>query len=261
MEDKRKIRPKLSSAKTSWGKVASWYSGMVEDDSGSYQKDLILPNLLRLMKIQPDENILDLACGQGFFSREFKKGGANVVGADIAPELIKIAKDKSADIKYLVVPADKLSVEDRKFDKATIVLAIQNIENVAGTFSECSRVLKKDGQLFIVMNHPSFRIPKKTSWGWDEKLGIQYRRVDSYLFESQTQIDMHPGEKRREFTITFHRPLQYYVKHLAKAGFAIVGLEEWNSNKVSDSGPRAGAENTARKEIPMFMTIIARKIL
>ena len=32
-------------------------------------------------------------------------------------------------------------------------------------------------------------------------------------------------------------------------------LEEWASHKISTSGPRAGAENTARKEIPLFMAI------
>jgi hypothetical protein len=32
-------------------------------------------------------------------------------------------------------------------------------------------------------------------------------------------------------------------------------IEEWISHKNSDSGPRAEAENSARKEIPLFMAL------
>jgi hypothetical protein len=37
-------------------------------------------------------------------------------------------------------------------------------------------------------------------------------------------------------------------------------MEEWPSHKTSTSGPRAAAENTARKEIPMFMAIRAVRV-
>jgi hypothetical protein len=39
----------------------------------------------------------------------------------------------------------------------------------------------------------------------------------------------------------------------------VESLEEWPSHKNSNSGPRAAAENTARKEIPLFMAIRAVK--
>jgi hypothetical protein len=39
----------------------------------------------------------------------------------------------------------------------------------------------------------------------------------------------------------------------------IDAIEEWPSHKTSTSGPRAAAENTARKEIPMFMAVRAMK--
>ena len=82
--------------KTAWGKVADWYNDLLEKEAGSYQKTLILPNLLRLLAIKKNETILDLGCGQGFFSREFAKANAKVIGVDIAPELIAIAKKNSA---------------------------------------------------------------------------------------------------------------------------------------------------------------------
>jgi len=256
----------MKQQKTSWGKVADWYDELLEKDSDSYQQKVVLPNVLRLLDIKKGETVLDLACGQGFFAQEFHKKGAKTIGIDIAPELIEIARKKSPkEIQYHISSADNLSfLKDDSVDKATAILAIQNIENFSGVFKECSRVLGKSGRLLIVLNHPAFRIPEKTSWGWDEAAKTQYRRVGEYMSESRHKIQMHPstgsGRDPGEYTISFHRPIQAYVKSLAKNGFAITRLEEWISHKKSQSGPRAKAEDIARKEIPLFLCIEAVKI-
>lgn len=241
---------------------------------GSYQKDLILPNLLRLLDISSrggsasggkrGQVILDLASGPGFFANEFNKKGAKVVGVEISKDLVKLAKNNYPEVDFKVGSAENLSfLSDSNFDAVVIVLAIQNMEKIQDVFKECHRVLKLNGKLFIVMNHPAFRVLKNSSWGWDDKNKVQYRRVDEYLSESKDKIQMHPsagsGQAPGEYTISFHRPLQYYFKAFDKAGFAVSRLEEWNSNKKSEAGPRAAAENKARKEIPLFLFLEAIK--
>lgn len=243
---------------TSWGKVAPWYDNLLKTDN-TYQKDVILPNLLKIMEIKKEENILDLACGQGFFTREYAKISSNVLGADISPELIKIAQDSSSNIKYISTPANNLSqMGDKSIDKISIILAIQNIEDLNGTIKECSRIIKSGGKFYIVLNHPSFRVPKKSSWEYDNKSQIQYRRVERYMSEIMTKIDMNPGEsdyKNKKYTISFHRPLHKYFDIFNKNNFAVSRLEEWISNKKSQIGPKQKAEDIARKEIPMFMCL------
>ena len=254
---------------TSWGKVANWYDNLLEKEARTYQKTLILPNLLRLLQIKKGEAVLDLACGQGFFARAFESAGAKVIGVDISKELIELAKKHrnnlamkqfnnhiSPEIEYHVAPAENLNfLKNKSIDKITLILALQNIEGVQAVLKECSRVLKNHGKLFIVLNHPSFRIPKQSSWGWDEAKKIQYRRIDNYLSESKIKIQMHPGDKPKEVTWSFHQPLQFYFKMLNKYGFCVSRLEEWNSNKISEPGSRSQAEDKARKEIPMFLFI------
>lgn len=267
----KKVQPKAVAktgtpgAPTSWGGVADWYDGLLGEED-TYQKEVILPNLLRLIGPKADMKLLDLACGQGFFSRALAAAGARVTGVDISPELIDIARSKSPVSKpgvptYFVSPADHLpKVDGATFDVALISLAIQNIENLQGTFDECARVLKPGGKLFIVMNHPAFRIPKRSGWGWDDVTKSQYRRVDAYLSESKEEIVMNPGKEAAGVapaakTVSFHRPLQLYFKKLQKAGFAVSRLEEWNSHKESQPGPRGAEENRIRKEIPMFLCL------
>ena len=63
---------------TSWGGVADWYDSYLETNPDSYQEKVIAPNLLRLIDIKKGMKILDLACGQGFFSRKFKELQRNI---------------------------------------------------------------------------------------------------------------------------------------------------------------------------------------
>jgi ubiquinone/menaquinone biosynthesis C-methylase UbiE len=255
--------------KTSWGGVAGWYDKLLEGSGDTYQSKVILPNLVRLVDPRPNELILDIACGQGMFSRAFTNSKAKVVGTDISGELIALAKKKALpNAEFRVAPAHAMPfVQSASVDKAVIVLAIQNIENFAEVFAECRRVLKPSGHLSLVMNHPAFRIPGRTSWEWDEAMKTQYRRVNAYLSDSRAAIDMHPSATRENSdatrgkqTISFHRPLQVYMKALAKNGFAVVKLEEWISHKKSEPGPRAREEDRIRKEIPLFLYIEARQL-
>ncbi len=244
----------MANKQTSWGNVAEWYGELVEKE-GTYQKEVVLPNLMRVVAPKHGDTILDLACGSGFFSRAFAEAGAHVIGVDVAKNLIAIAqKGKPANIDYHVSPATELGfIKDASIDKVVIVLAIQNIENAQNVFQEVARVLKPKGSVHIVMNHPAFRVPKRSSWGWDEELKEQYRRIDGYMSESTVKIQMHPGDKPDEVTLSFHRPLQVYFKFLRKAGLLVRGIEEWISHKSSEPGPRAAAENKIRKEIPIFL--------
>jgi len=243
---------------TSWDNVANWYDNLIKNDN-SYQNKVILPNILRLLDIRPGNEILDLGCGTGFFANEFQKNGAKVIGVDIGKELIDIAKKNYKDIKFIVSDSSNLKfIDDNSIDKITIILALQNIENIKDTINECYRILKNNGMLFIVLNHPVLRIPKKTSW-IIEKNNIS-RRIDQYLTESKIKIEMHPGLKNNKYTVSFHRPLQTYFKILDNSGFYIKRLEEWTSHKISQNGPKKEIEDKARKEFPLFLMIEAIKL-
>jgi SAM-dependent methyltransferase len=245
---------------TSWGNVALWYHTLLKNPKGTYQHDVILPNILRLLGAEKGNAILDVACGSGFFAREFAKTGAQVFGTDISSELIAFAKHEVPGVAFSVAPADAMSfVKEKSMDAVTIILAIQNIENMAGVFAECSRVLKPKGRLLIVLNHPAFRVPKASEWGWDEEHLAQYRRVDAYLSDARVKIDMHPGDDPSIHTWSFHRPLQTYMKALQKQGFCLARMEEWISNRQGPKGRKFAASERARKEIPLFLFLEAVK--
>jgi ubiquinone/menaquinone biosynthesis C-methylase UbiE len=247
--------------KTDWNEVAGWYDQLVGEKGSDYHRNVIIPGALRLLKPQKGERIIDVACGQGVFCRELARGGAVVTGVDAAADLIKAARARSPQIKYLVADAASLkTVADGSFAAASCLMAIQNMEPLGKIVAEMGRVLTDQGRLLLVMSHPCFRIPRQSGWGIDEQRKLQYRRVDSYLTPQRIPIQMHPGAAPGKLTWTFHRPLMDYVQALQANGLAVTGLEEWSSHRESKPGSTSRMENRARNEIPMFLALTAAKL-
>ena len=247
---------------TNWDRIAQWYDELVGEQGSEYHRHVVLPGAIRLMGLKPGLKALDVACGQGVFCRILHRSGIQATGVDDAKKLIHLARERSDKaIQFHAGDARDLSfLPAESFHAAACILAIQNIYPLPPVFASVAGRLVPNGRLVIVMMHPCFRGPKFTSWGWDEAGKVQYRRVDRYLIPRKEPIYTHPGSKPSEYTWSFHRPIEDYVKTLRNAGFMIDAMEEWPSHKSSEAGPRGAAENLSRKEIPMFLAIRAVKV-
>lgn len=139
--------------------------------------------------------LLDVGCGTGFhlrkiYERTDKK--VKMVGIDISPEMIKIARSKSTnlkDLRFLVMDAYKTKFKNNSFD---IVI------NRLGTKSnkEVFRILKKGGYYF------SF-IAGKDDW----------------------------EEVRKTFGLKENVDLNDYIKTFRKCGFKIVKIKKFSSTE------------------------------
>jgi SAM-dependent methyltransferase len=250
--------------RTNWDGVAGSYDRSTGDEGSAFQTEVVFPAALRLLALRAGDRVLDVGCGQGAFCRILRQQNAEVTGVDASRQLIRRAKERSdPSIQYLVADCRELAAMPElagRFTAAACILAIQNMDPLRPVCEGIGACLAPQGRLVIVMNHPVFRAPHCTSWGWDERQQAQYRRIDAYLSSRKEKILMHPGSAPASFTWSFHRPLQAYVKALSRAGLLVDALEEWVSHKLSDSGPRARAENVARREIPLFLALRAVKV-
>lgn len=246
---------------TSWEPVKEWYDQSVGVDGHYYHRQIILPMLLKAWSLKPGDSVLDLACGQGILARQLP-GQVPYVGVDISPSLIKAAQahDKNKAHNYLVGDISKpLPLDKLDFSHAAIILALQNVAAPEKALVQAAKHLRADGHLSLVINHPCFRIPRQSSWGVDEAKKLQYRRIELYMSSLKIPIQAHPGKPSNETeTLSFHWPLSQLTYWLREAGFLIVDIEEWCSDKES-SGAKAKMENRARLEFPLFMSILAKK--
>lgn len=254
---------------TSWEASASWYDRLVGEAGSEYHREVIFDSAVRMLGPMRGERVLDIGCGQGVFARLLRSRGCSVTGVDASRSLIESARSyentkesKLGRIDYRCLDAASLDgLPDGQFDAASAILCIQNMARLDQVAGECSRVLSREGRMLWVINHPYFRIPRQSAWGFDEAKKLQYRRVDLYMSPLEIPIAMHPGRRgSSEATVSFHRSLQEMFEVMRHSGFLLSGIEEWCSHKKSDPGPRARAEDRARREFPLFMGLLWQKL-
>lgn len=245
---------------TSWEKSAAWYDGIIGARGSEIYQNVLIPRALGLLKPARGETVLDLGCGQGVFARALAAKGCEVTGVDVAPSLIRKAKEYPSREPIHYVARDAAQLHGLGlFDAASMILALQNMPHPGDVCAAVAAALRPGGRMLWVVNHPCFRIPRQTSWGWDEEKKIQFRRLDAYASTLSIPIVMHPGARRSESTTSFHHSLAGLTAFGFRAGFVLAGVEEWVSEKQSEPGPRARAENRARREFPLFLALLWRK--
>ena len=133
--------------------------------------------------------VLDLACGSGYYSRQFKQKGAKcVVGVDISEEMIKegrnIEKETPLGISYQVEDALKY-VGDRGFDTVTALYLFCYAESRETLLDICHNVYNNTspGGRFISLT----TVLDQKSKLVDMSLG--YKFVACPVGEDQTSFD------------------------------------------------------------------------
>ncbi len=111
----------------------------------------LLPNDLQGKKI------LDAGCGPGKYAEILIAKGAKVLGFDISPSMIEIAKNRNKGrgvffIHDLSEPLEML--EDESFDIIISSLALHYIEDWHPVFREFKRVLRPGGKFIFSVQHP-----------------------------------------------------------------------------------------------------------
>lgn len=251
---------------SSWQSVAGWYKD-VPRKKDSLHQELIIPALARIIEKYSFKGakLMDFACGEGTVTKALDTLGFKTQGFDLAEDLIESARETFPELEFSVADAQALTPEQHRtwkaqFDGVFSVLALQNIPNLKASFANATHILKKGGVFVMVLNHPAFRIPKASAWGFRGR-HKQYRIIERYMSTEKIEIKAHPGIPEDETTtVSFHRPISAFTAALRSAGLVIMDIEEWCSPKQSEAGPRAAAENQARKEFPLFMTIVTKKL-
>ena len=114
--------------------------------------------LIEQANIRPGQHVLDLGCGTGTLAIMVKQiqPSADVVGLDADPDMLKVAKYKSAQqkvpVKFDVGFTNKLPYPDASFDRILSSIMIHHLKtpDKEMTAREVFRVLKPGGQLHII---------------------------------------------------------------------------------------------------------------
>ena len=120
--------------------------------------------LVKKMKINKNQNILDVATGTGDVVFKLAPMCNKVTGIDIASNMIDLAKIKNKkkkfdNVNFLVGDAENLPFDDSSFDSITISYGYRNISDPEKALNEFNRILKHNGKLFILeFSEPTNRL-------------------------------------------------------------------------------------------------------
>lgn len=168
------------------------------------------PAVLSLLGDVEGQRVLDAGCGPGLYAEHLVAGGAEVVGFDQGPEMVRIAQERAGDRATLRVHdlADPLDwLEDASFDAAVMALVIHHVDDRVSALKEIHRVLRPEGRLVLSTHHPT------SDW---------LRRGGSYFTETVVEEVWNTGWLVRYWQL----PLTTVCTEFAEAGFVIERLVE-----------------------------------
>src|SRR6185369_13322320 len=100
-------------------------------------------------KAKPGENILEIGCGTGLFTRKFFAATkANITAIDISQDLLDEAKQLLPEANFKLDNAMKLSFADESFDVVFGSSVLHHLE-FDSSLKEIYRVLKKGGRMIF----------------------------------------------------------------------------------------------------------------
>ena len=120
----------------------------------SYIKDNIIRNFKPQDKKKPLDKIkiLDIGCGGGLLSEPMCRLGADVTAIDASEKNIEVAKlhsrKNNLKINYICTSPEKLKNQNQ-FDVILNMEIVEHVEDVNFFLRSCSKLLKKNGIMFI----------------------------------------------------------------------------------------------------------------
>lgn len=248
----------------SWDRVAEHYRGLSARRPPEILSRVVYPEVLRMLGLLEGRCVLDVGCGFGAFARKMAARGAAVTGIDPSPRRIEIARQDAKEAQLDPCPQfdvadlhDRAAFRDEAFDAATLVLSLQRLEYPGTVLQHVRRALRPEGRLVMALHHPCFWIPGSAGWGFDPERHARFRRIDRYRSPHRTVPEGGGGRAREVAEPSFHWPLEWIFGALRRADFCVVDLVEPASDRTYVGG-RGRATDRARREIPLFMALLAR---
>ena len=106
-----------------------------------------------LKNVGKGKRVCDLCCGTGYILDLLKNKVKEVVGIDMATEMVKICNEKfkkNKKVKAKVGSATNTKLKPNSFDYVTIKMGLHHIKDKEGVMKEAHRILKKGGKIIII---------------------------------------------------------------------------------------------------------------
>ena len=199
-----------------WEANAEFWDKAMGDESNDFHRNLVRPNVEPLLCVEPNDFVLDVACGNGNFSKRLAELGARVVAFDYSSRMIELAKSRRADVfdkvEFHVCDATDFDAlmglrREKLFDKAVANMAIMDISDIEPLFRALGAMLKPNGVFVCATHHPCFTFTNGDYFDICTHKGV--------AINGQPMLQNY-----------YHRTMEDIFGTAFNAGFAVDGLRE-----------------------------------
>jgi 2-polyprenyl-3-methyl-5-hydroxy-6-metoxy-1,4-benzoquinol methylase len=215
------VQPDLDLEMIKAGSRQTWMDG----DYGKIAKSIesAAEEFVARRSIAPGMRVLDVACGNGNVAIPAARAGAEVIGIDIAPNLIEQArqraKEESVHVTFEVGDVEDLPFRDAEFDLVLTMFGAMFAPRPEKAAEEMLRVCRSGGTLAMANWTPAgfagqmFRlvggyvpppaVPAPTLWGQEqvvrERLQVGTARIDTWLANAEIHYPFAPQDVVNHF--------------------------------------------------------------
>lgn len=217
-----------------WDANAALWDDRMGDKGNAFVNVLQWPVIQPLLNVQAGQRILDIACGNGLYSRRLAALGAQVTAFDFSAELIRLACERGGEnITYQVLDATDeaalLTLGEALYDSALCNMGLFDIADIAPLFRVLPKLLQPGGCFVFSLTHPAFNNSScvHTAEEFDDEGQIKMVysvKISRYMTPYHAHgLALFNQPKPQVY---FERPLEYYFKLAFQNGFVLDGFEE-----------------------------------
>jgi ubiquinone/menaquinone biosynthesis C-methylase UbiE len=222
---------------TQYDRIAQEYEAYSE--ANPYNAYCERPTTLSLIPSVLGRDVLDAACGPGFYGAWALAQGAKVLAFDASMKMVALAQKRLGQSAVRVAClADRLTwCEDESFDVVICALALEYVDDILAAVREFHRLLRSGGHVVLSMEHPAI-VKERPEVGLGQKI-VEHR---SAILGTR---------------LSYSRPMEAYLDALEAAGFAsIVVKEAWPTQECRVRYPEVYEKLRSR---PQFVAVRAQK--
>ena len=250
-------------AREAWDAAAEAWEEFVESGADYYRHEVHGPALFEACGQVAGRKVLDLGCGQGFFSRQLAMAGAEVVAIDLSEKQIAYAQRHEQQaprgIRYHLMNATEVHQHFRcsSFDLVTGCMSIHDMADVPSVFWNAHRVLNEKGRLVFSAPHPCTDT-KYRQWEYDRQGKKMALKIFDYFETGPTLCQWKMQRLKYDWASPYWRfTLSEWSSLLLEAGFWICRIHE---PRPSTQQVLQNPELEDAYRVPCFIILDAAKV-
>lgn len=225
-----------------------------------------------------NKRALDLACGEGWFSRWCISRGAREVDAcDISVNMLRKAESRTrtaksesdkcgaagsavgtvgsrtleeGTISFSRIDMERLVLRSSAYDLVFCGLALHYVKNIENVVNQVHSALSPGGLFVFSIEHPFLTAPTRPGFIKTADGEVDQWPVDSYFDEGERSVNWLVKDVKKQ-----HRTLSSYFGLLTGAGFEVIKMDEWGATEQKTRKHPDWVEGVC----PRFLLMTARK--